>query len=86
MNKKVKEVVLATILKSKRNGRLEVAPDYYDDRVVFHPIPKSLQTRYHAGQQVEGYVGQEHPTEKFDRTKKRIVVAYFIPTGVNGNV
>jgi hypothetical protein len=72
--------VEVTLVTSQKTGALEVEPTFTKDMACFHPLPKSLQSKYKEGDVVKGSFGIIRPTGHNDVREKPIYISYFIPT------
>lgn len=73
-----KNLTTKTIVKG-RDGTFEIAPEFPQHAVYFHPIAKKFQKACRKGIHVFGFFGRTHDTGKKDARGKRIFVRYFIP-------
>jgi len=65
------------------DSRLCIEPDFGTERVVLHPLPRgAAEAGIRAGDEIEGTLGVEHPTERVDKRGLPIVVQYFIPAAM----
>jgi hypothetical protein len=71
--------MICKLVKSKKTGLLEAEPEFTKEKVIFHPLPKSLQVMYREGDEVEGEYGIERPSERYDKRNVPIFTAFFIP-------
>lgn len=69
------------LLVSEKTGKLETKPTFSKEKVVFHPLPASLQEKYASeeGNDVSGSYGVEYPTGRSDKRDVPIYISYFIP-------
>lgn len=67
------------VVRFGRHKKLGLQPEFFDDRVVLHPIPDSMQDRYREGMVAKGKFGRLHNSKRTDANGCEIFVQYFIP-------